>query len=100
MHIPLKATLCTFNIASVAGSVKAATITLGQPANGNLTDLTAFEGTRAGQAEMGIQNLGEELVRTEGLTAYWFNQNTGTCSAITTSKGRYSNVDILPGEDC
>ncbi len=100
MHISLKTTLCAFDIASVAGYVKAATIMPGQPANRSLTDLTVFEGTRERQAKMGIQNLGEELLRTEGLTAYWFNQNTGTCSAITTSKGRYSNVNILPGEDC
>ncbi|MEP1929685.1 MAG: hypothetical protein ABJJ37_00200, partial [Roseibium sp.] len=37
----------------------------GQPAVGSSADLTAFEGARAGQAEMGIQNLGYELVRSE-----------------------------------
>ncbi|WP_261194521.1 hypothetical protein [Pseudoruegeria sp. SHC-113] len=67
---------------------------------GSSTDLTAFEGARAGQAEMGIQNLGYELVRTDGLTAYWFNRGTGACARITTSDGRYSDVTMLPAEDC
>ena len=100
MHISLKATLCFFTIASAAGCVQTTTTTPGQPAVGSSTDLTAFEGARAGQAEMGIQNLGYELIRTEGLTAYWFNRDTGACAAITTSEGRYSNVDMLPAEDC
>ncbi len=41
---------------------------------------------------MGIQNLGYELVRTDGLTGFWFNRGTGACARITTSEGRYSNV--------
>jgi hypothetical protein len=49
---------------------------------------------------MGIQNLGYERVRTKGLTAYWFNRETGACAAITTSEGRYSNIEMLPAEDC
>ena len=72
----------------------------GQPSVGSSTDLTAFEGARAGQAEMGIQNLGYELIRTEGLTAFWFNRSTGACARITTSDGRYSDVTMLPAEDC
>ena len=52
----------------------------GQPAVGSSTDLTAFEGARAGQAEMGIQSLGYELVRSEGLTSFWFNRDTGACA--------------------
>jgi hypothetical protein len=100
MHISVKATLCFVAIASIAGCVGTTTTAPGQPAVGSSTDLTAFEGARAGQAEMGIQNLGYELVRTEGLTAYWFNRDTGACAAITTSQGRYSNVDMLPAEDC
>ena len=63
-------------------------------------DLASFEGARAGQAEMGIQNLGYELVRTEGLTAFWFNRETGACPRITTSQGRYSDVTMLPSGDC
>ena len=70
------------------------------PTVGSDSNLTAFEGARAGQAEMGIRNLGSELVRTEGLTAYWFNRETGACAAITTSDGRYSKVTMLPGQDC
>ena len=72
----------------------------GTPSVGSSTDLTAFEGARAGQAEMGIQNLGYELIRSDGLTSYWFNRATGACAAITTSDGRYSNVTMLPAGDC
>ena len=71
-----------------------------QPSVGSSTDLTAFEGARAGQAEMGIQNLGYELVRSQGLTSYWFNRSTGACAEITTSDGRYSKVTMLPAADC
>ncbi len=72
----------------------------GQPAVGSSTDLTAFEGARAGQAEMGIQSLGYELIRSEGLTSFWFNRATGACARITTADGRYSDVTMLPSADC
>ena len=71
-----------------------------QPTIGSSTDLTAFEGARAGQAEMGIQNLGYELIRSEGLTSFWFNRDTGACARITTSDGRYSDVSMIPSNDC
>ena len=71
-----------------------------QPTIGSSTDLTAFEGARAGQAEMGIQNLGYELIRSEGLTSFWFNRDTGACARITTSDGRYSDVSMMPSNDC
>jgi hypothetical protein len=102
MHISMKATICLVAIASAAGCATSTTTTTspGQPAVGSSSDLAAFEGARAGQAEMGIQNLGYERVRTKGLTAYWFNRETGACAAITTSEGRYSNIDMLPAEDC
>ncbi|WP_245626785.1 hypothetical protein [Aestuariivita boseongensis] len=70
------------------------------PSVGSSTDLTAFEGARAGQAEMGIRSLGYEAIRSAGLTTYWFNRDTGACAAITTADGRYSNVTMLPAEDC
>ncbi len=72
----------------------------GQPAVGSSSDLSAFEGARAGQAEMGIQNLGFEPIRSEGLTTFWFNRDTGACARITTADGRYSDVTMLPAEDC
>ena len=72
----------------------------GQPAVGRSTDLSAFEGARAGQAELGIQNLGYELIRSEGLTSFWFNRDTGACARVTTADGRYSDVTMLPTEDC
>ncbi|MBF9030153.1 hypothetical protein HKCCE3408_07085 [Rhodobacterales bacterium HKCCE3408] len=72
----------------------------GMPAVGSSSDLSQFQGARAGQAEMGIQNLGYQLIRTEGLTAYWFNPTTGACAQIVTSDGRYSSVTMLPAGDC
>jgi len=72
----------------------------GRPSIGNEYDLSAFEGARAGQAEMGLQNLGYQAVRTQGLTTYWFNSQTGACARITTSNGRYSSVTMLPSGDC
>lgn len=87
-------------LASVAGCIEDTGSSAGQPAVGNSSDLTSFQGARAGQAEMGIQALGYELIRTEGLTAYWFNRSTGACARIVTSDGRYSSVTMLPAQDC
>jgi hypothetical protein len=70
------------------------------PAVGSASDLSSFEGARAGQAENGIYNLGYEPIRTEGLTTWWFNRETGACARIMTSDGRYSDVTMLPAEDC
>lgn len=72
----------------------------GMPAVGSASDLSSFEGAKAGQAEMGIQNLGFEAIRSEGLTTWWFNRSTGACARITTADGRYSDVTMLPAEDC
>ena len=85
---------------ALSGCVDTSSPATGQPSVGSSSDLTAFEGARAGQAEMGIQNLGYELIRTEGLTAFWFNRSTGACARITTSDGRYSDVTMLPAGDC
>lgn len=70
------------------------------PTVGSSSDLSSFEGARAGQAEMGIQTLGYEAVRSEGLTTWWFNRSTGACARIVTDNGRYSEVDMLPSGDC
>ena len=70
------------------------------PAVGSASDLSAFQGAPAGQAEMGIQSLGFEIVRNDGLTNYWFNRDTGACAAITTGNGRYESVVMLPSGDC
>jgi hypothetical protein len=72
----------------------------GTPAVGSASDLSSFEGARAGQAENGIYNLGYEPIRSEGLTTWWFNRATGACARITTADGRYSDVTMLPAEDC
>ncbi|MEM1363144.1 MAG: hypothetical protein AAGF94_15765 [Pseudomonadota bacterium] len=87
-------------LALAACDVPTETTAPGQPAVGSSSDLSAFEGARAGQAEMGVQNLGYEQVRTDGLTAFWFNRETGACARITTSDGRYSDVTMLPSGDC
>ncbi|WP_238371147.1 hypothetical protein [Heliomarina baculiformis] len=73
---------------------------VGTPAVGSASDLSAFEGARAGQAEGGIRALGYEAIRSEGLTTYWFNRSTGACARVTTSEGRYSDITELPSEDC
>lgn len=97
-NLRLLATVAT--IAALAGCVEDTGTTAGVPAVGSSSDLSAFQGARAGQAEMGIQNLGFEAIRTEGLTTYWFNRTTGACARIVTSDGRYSSVTMLPAEDC
>ena len=76
------------------------TTTASLPMVGSSTDLTAFQGARAGQAENGIQALGYQLIRTQGLTAYWFNPSTGACAEIVTSGGRYSSVTMLAADEC
>ena len=70
------------------------------PANPGTGDLSDFVGARAGQAEGGLQARGYELIRSQGLTSYWFNRATGSCAAITTAEGRYSDITMLPAEDC
>lgn len=72
----------------------------GRPSVGSEYDVTSFQGARAGQAEGGLRNLGYESIRSEGLTTYWFNRSTGACARITTSNGRYSDVTMLPAQDC
>jgi hypothetical protein len=86
-------------LAPLAACVKE-TAAPGLPLVGSAYDLSEFEGARAGQADNGIQALGYELVRTEGLTAWWFNRSTGACARIVTADGRYSSVTMLPAGDC
>ena len=96
----LVATVSSF--ALLAGCVEdsGSTSAPGQPAVGSSSDLSSFVGARAGQAEAGITALGYELIRTQGLTAYWFNRSTGACAEIITDNGRYSAVTMLPAGDC
>ena len=63
-------------------------------------ELESFVGARAGQAEMGLQNLGYESERTKGLTAYWWNADEAVCVAIVTSNGRYKSIDIVKPGNC
>lgn len=104
MHIHFKLLSVTAVALSLAACVEdtgsSSAPSSGAPAVGSSSDLSSFVGARAGQAEMGIQNLGYELIRTDGLTAYWFNRQTGACAEIVTSNGRYSQVTMLPAEDC
>ena len=91
----------TLMIAPLAACVEdTGSASSGQPAVGSSSDLSAFQGARAGQAEMGIQNLGYERIRSDGLTSYWFNRDTGACAEIITSDGRYSAIIMLPAGDC
>ena len=101
MTTALKVIVATTGLIALAGCVEdTGGSSASAPSVGSSTDLTAFEGARAGQGEMGIQNLGYELIRSDGLTSYWFNRATGACAAITTADGRYSNVTMLPAGDC
>lgn len=92
--------VCTLALTALAGCLEDTEPAAGLPAVGSSTDLTAFQGARAGQAEMGIQALGYTAVRSKGLTTWWFNPDTGACAQITTADGRYSSVVMLPAEDC
>ncbi len=67
---------------------------------GSPTDVTEFVGAPAGQAPGGLRALGFEAIRSEGLTTFWFNRETGACARITTSDGVFSEVVMLPAEDC
>ena len=100
----IKVTVAVIGLAVLSGCVDDSGYTpppsAGLPAVGSSSDLSSFEGARAGQAEMGIQNLGYQAVRTQGLTTWWFNRSTGACARITTADGRYSDVTMLPSGDC
>lgn len=96
----LRLAACTLSLTALAGCLDDPEPTNGLPLVGSSSDLTAFQGARAGQAEQGIQRLGYKPVRVDGLTAWWFNSETGACARITTADGRYSSVVMLPAEDC
>ena len=87
-------------LAALTACVEDSGTTAGTPMVGDATDITSFQGARAGQSEMGIQALGYEAVRTEGLTSYWLNRATGACAQIVTSDGRYSSVVMVPTSSC
>ena len=87
-------------LAACVEETAAPSVPAGQPAVGGASDLSAFQGARAGQAEMGIRNLGYEPIRSEGLTTFWFNRATGACARIVTGNGRYESVTMLPAQDC
>ncbi len=99
MKTPMIAALLGATVLPLAACVED-TGTAGTPAVGNAYDLSSFQGARAGDAEMGIRALGFEQIRYNGLTSWWFNRDTGACARITTSQGRYSEVTMLPAEDC
>jgi hypothetical protein len=99
----LKLALATAGLVLLAACVEdtgSSAQSAGMPAVGSSTDVTAFEGARGGQAESGLRALGYEIVRSEGLTSYWFNRDTGACARITTSNGRYSDVTMLAADEC
>jgi hypothetical protein len=63
-------------------------------------ELEGFVGARAGQAEMGLTNLGYENERSKGLTSYWWNADEATCVSIVTKGGRYKTIDIVKPAQC
>lgn len=71
-----------------------------QAGTGAPADLASFVGARAGQAELGLNNLGYQLARTEGLTAFWWNGATQTCARIVTSDGRFQTIDTAAPGAC
>ncbi len=98
-----KATIAVAGLFALAGCVEddgSSSSATGAPTVGSSTDVSSFEGARAGQAEGGLRNLGYQPIRSQGLTTWWFNRSTGACARITTSDGRYSDVTMLPAEDC
>ena len=100
MSAVFRATAGAVALVALAGCVEntgSTSVSTAAPFPGDLGD---FVGARAGQAEGGLQARGYELVRSDGLTGYWFNRSTGVCAAITTSDGRYSNINTVPAEDC
>ena len=100
MTLKLKSLAIAIAFLPLAACVEDTDSSAGRPAVGNEYDLSAFVGAKAGQGEMGITNLGYELIRTQGLTAYWFNRSTGACAEITTANGRYESINMLPAQDC
>jgi hypothetical protein len=87
-------------LVALSACVEESTPVAGLPQVGNATDITSFQGARAGQSEMGIQALGYQAVRTEGLTTYWLNRGTGACAQIVTAEGRYASVVMVPTSSC
>ncbi len=92
------ALICAAALAALAGCAED-TGSTAAPDSG-AEDLSDFVGARAGQAEMGLQARGYELIRSEGLTSYWFNREAGACAEITTSNGVYSSINMLPVGNC
>jgi hypothetical protein len=70
------------------------------PQYGSTADISDFQGARAGQAEGGLNQRGYYLVRTQGLTGYWWNDRTQTCAQIVTSNGRFSSVTTASRGEC
>ena len=100
LTVIITGTTAIFGLAACVEDTGSSAPEAGMPAVGSSTDVTAFEGARGGQAEGGLRALGYEPIRSEGLVTYWFNRKTGACARITTSDGRYSDVTMLPAEDC
>lgn len=100
MNNIIKTVIGAVALAALAGCVEDTGSTSVSTAAPLPSDLNDFVGARAGQAEGGLRTLGYEPIRSEGLTTYWFNRSTGVCAAITTSDGRYANINTVPAEDC
>jgi hypothetical protein len=69
-------------------------------ASGSVSDISDLEGARAGQAERGLERRGYQVIKTQGLTAYWWNAFTQTCAEIVTDDGRYKSIKAASESDC
>lgn len=99
MCIAMKMAVGFSALGLLAACVETATAP-GQPVVGSATDLAPFQGARAGQAEMGIRNLGYDLAWQRGLTSYYYNAQTGACAEVVTSNGRYASVRMMASSVC
>jgi len=92
--------LATLPLAACANTNSSSTPSYSPPAYGSTADIASFQGARAGQAEGGLNAKGYQLARTQGLTAFWWNQATQTCARIVTADGRYQTVATASPGDC
>lgn len=63
-------------------------------------DLSDLVGARAAGAENALYDRGYEPANVAGLTAYWWNEGSGTCVKVVTSNGRYASVSSTGSRNC
>lgn len=63
-------------------------------------DIADLVGARGAGGETQLQLRGYDLALTRGLTAYWWNADTGTCAEVVTSNGRYESIASVSPPQC